>query len=83
MGKKYCFEFEHDVVTFFNLAEGTHARTSLSGTTVGVDTTSAQKIWSSFVALGNIAFSYAFAMVLIEIQVRQVSPFLDLEQVFM
>ncbi|XVF44947.1 hypothetical protein PTKIN_Ptkin02bG0164000 [Pterospermum kingtungense] len=46
------------------IAEGTHPRTSLTGTIVGVDVTSAQKIWSCFEALGNIAFSYAFSTVL-------------------
>ncbi|XWS39844.1 hypothetical protein CRYUN_Cryun18bG0089500 [Craigia yunnanensis] len=50
------------------VAEGTHAMTSLTGTTAGVDMTSAQKIWSCFEALGDIAFSYTFSMVLFEIQ---------------
>ncbi|XVE93538.1 hypothetical protein REPUB_Repub01dG0203200 [Reevesia pubescens] len=50
------------------VAEGSHARTSLTGTTVGIDVTSEQKIWNSFEALGNIAFSYAFSVVLVEIQ---------------
>ncbi|XWS54651.1 hypothetical protein CRYUN_Cryun10bG0106800 [Craigia yunnanensis] len=50
------------------VAEGTHARTSLTGTTAGVDVTSAQKIWNCLEALGDIAFSYAFSTVLIEIQ---------------
>ncbi|XVE66694.1 hypothetical protein DITRI_Ditri08aG0099200 [Diplodiscus trichospermus] len=50
------------------VAEGTHARTSLTGTIVGVDVTSSQKIWNCFEAVGDIAFSYAFSTVLIEIQ---------------
>ncbi|WRX15174.1 Amino acid transporter [Theobroma cacao] len=50
------------------LAEGSHARTSLTGTTVGVDVTSAQKIWNCFEAMGDIAFAYAFSTVLVEIQ---------------
>ncbi|XWS63027.1 hypothetical protein CRYUN_Cryun06bG0061400 [Craigia yunnanensis] len=50
------------------VAEGTHPRTSLTGTTVGVDVTSTQKIWNCFEALGDIVFSYAFSAVLIEIQ---------------
>ncbi|XVF67407.1 hypothetical protein PTKIN_Ptkin10aG0118500 [Pterospermum kingtungense] len=50
------------------VAEGTHAKTSLTGTVVGVDLTSSQKIWNSFEALGDIAFAYAFSIVLVEIQ---------------
>ncbi|OMO63410.1 Amino acid transporter, transmembrane [Corchorus olitorius] len=43
------------------VAGGTHARTSLTGTTVGVDVSSTQKIWNCFESLGNIAFAYAFS----------------------
>lgn len=53
---------------FIYVAEGSHARTSLTGTTVGVDVTSAQKIWNCFEAMGDIAFAYAFSTVLVEIQ---------------
>lgn len=49
---------------------GSHARTTLSGVEIGVDVTKAQKIWNIFTALGNMAFAYAFSMVLIEVQVR-------------
>lgn len=52
------------------VAEGTHAKTSITGTVVGVDVTSSQKIWNCFEAFGNIAFGYAFSMVLIEIQAK-------------
>ncbi|TYG85396.1 hypothetical protein ES288_A13G050600v1 [Gossypium darwinii] len=47
---------------------GEHARTSLTGTTVGVDVTSWQKTWNCFEAIGDIAFAYAFSTVLVEIQ---------------
>ncbi|KAK8656400.1 hypothetical protein V6N13_098353 [Hibiscus sabdariffa] len=50
------------------VAGGSHASTSLTGTTVGVDVTNWQKIWNCLEALGNIAFAYAFSNVLIEIQ---------------
>ncbi|KAK6945946.1 Amino acid transporter, transmembrane domain [Dillenia turbinata] len=53
------------------IAEGNHARTSLTGLTVGVDVTSEEKVWKIFQALGNIAFAYAFSMVLVEIQASQ------------
>ncbi|KDP41551.1 hypothetical protein JCGZ_15958 [Jatropha curcas] len=50
------------------VAGGGHARTSLTGTTVRVDVTPAQKVWRAFQAIGDIAFAYAFSTVLIEIQ---------------
>lgn len=42
---------------------------TLSGITVGTVTQS-EKIWRSFQALGDIAFAYSFAIVLIEVQVK-------------
>ncbi|KAE8698566.1 Amino acid permease 8 [Hibiscus syriacus] len=44
------------------VAGGSHSRKSLTGTTVGVNMTSRQKIWNCFI--GNIAFAYAFSTVL-------------------
>jgi hypothetical protein len=48
---------------------GPTGKTSLTGTEVGVDVTSAAKIWLAFQALGDIAFAYSYSMILIEIQV--------------
>ncbi|KAL0914527.1 hypothetical protein M5K25_014882 [Dendrobium thyrsiflorum] len=50
------------------IAEGSNARTSLTGVTVGVDVTGSEKVWRTFQALGDIAFAYSFSNVLIEIQ---------------
>ncbi|PKU60074.1 amino acid permease 6 isoform X1 [Dendrobium catenatum] len=50
------------------IAEGSNARTSLTGVTVGVDVTGTEKVWRTFQALGDIAFAYSFSNVLIEIQ---------------
>ncbi|KAM0848462.1 hypothetical protein ACQ4PT_054365 [Festuca glaucescens] len=47
---------------------GPTGKTSLTGTEVGVDVTSAEKIWLAFQALGDIAFAYSYSMILIEIQ---------------
>lgn len=47
---------------------GHHVKTSLTGTTVGVDVSGSEKIWKSFQAIGDIAFAYAYSTVLIEIQ---------------
>lgn len=44
-------------------------KTSLTGTEIGVDVTANEKLWNTFLALGNIAFAYAFSVVLVEIQV--------------
>ena len=51
-----------------NELDGTHATTTLTGTVVGIDVSAAQKVWRTFQAIGDIAFSYAFSTVLIEIQ---------------
>ncbi|KAK6116057.1 hypothetical protein DH2020_008326 [Rehmannia glutinosa] len=45
-----------------------HVRTTLTGTTVGVDVSASDKVWRSFQAIGDIAFAYAYSTVLIEIQ---------------
>lgn len=50
------------------VAGGSHARTSLTGVTVGIDVTSTEKVWRTFQAIGDMAFAYAYATVLIEIQ---------------
>lgn len=43
-------------------------KTSLTGVSVGDEVSSSQKIWSCFQAIGNIAFAYAYSLVLVEIQ---------------
>ncbi|CAA3021886.1 amino acid permease 6-like [Olea europaea subsp. europaea] len=40
---------------------GGHARTSLTGVTIGVDVSSSEKIWKCFQAIGDIAFAYAYS----------------------
>ena len=50
-------------------------RTSITGQIVGVDVTSSEKLWGSFQAIGNIAFAYAFSIVLIEIQASDLLVF--------
>ncbi|KAJ8771372.1 hypothetical protein K2173_026549 [Erythroxylum novogranatense] len=50
------------------VASGAHARTTLTGVTVGVEVSAEQKVWRTFQAIGDIAFSYAFSTVLVEIQ---------------
>ncbi|KAK6940308.1 Amino acid transporter, transmembrane domain [Dillenia turbinata] len=47
---------------------GDDVRTTLTGVTVGVDVSGAEKVWRTFQAIGDIAFAYAFSTVLIEIQ---------------
>ncbi|KAK4745656.1 hypothetical protein SAY87_011968 [Trapa incisa] len=43
---------------------GAHARTTLTGVTIGVDVTAIDKVWRTFQAIGNIAFAYSYSMVL-------------------
>lgn len=57
-----------NVIFFYYIERGNHVTTSLTGVAIGVDVTSMEKIWSSLQAIGNIAFSYAYSMVLVEIQ---------------
>ncbi|WJX21126.1 Amino acid permease 6 [Trifolium repens] len=47
---------------------GHHVTTGLTGTIVGVDVNTSEKVWNTFQAIGNIAFAYAFSMVIAEIQ---------------
>ncbi|XP_044476174.1 amino acid permease 6-like [Mangifera indica] len=49
-------------------AGGSHARTTLTGTIIGVDVTASEKVWRAFQAIGDIAFAYAYSTVLVEIQ---------------
>ncbi|KAH7834793.1 hypothetical protein Vadar_019778 [Vaccinium darrowii] len=50
------------------VAGGAHVKTSSTGKLVGDEFSGSEKIWSCFQALGNIAFAYAFSLVLVEIQ---------------
>ncbi|TVU07854.1 hypothetical protein EJB05_41226, partial [Eragrostis curvula] len=50
------------------IISGPMGKTTLTGTQVGVDVDSSQKIWMTFQALGNVAFAYSYAIILIEIQ---------------
>ncbi|KAJ0964771.1 hypothetical protein J5N97_025909 [Dioscorea zingiberensis] len=61
-------------LSFAKTVSGNTGRTSLTGQEVGVDIDSAQKIWKTFQALGDIAFAYSYSMILIEIQDTIRSP---------
>lgn len=47
---------------------GKVGKTEVTGTVIGVDVTASEKVWKMFQAIGDIAFSYAFTNILIEIQ---------------
>ncbi|KAK1553258.1 hypothetical protein Q3G72_031673 [Acer saccharum] len=55
------------------IAESGTVKGSLTGISVG-SVTQTEKIWRSFQAIGNIAFSYCFSFILIEIQDTIKSP---------
>ncbi|KAK3133924.1 hypothetical protein QOZ80_6AG0542790 [Eleusine coracana subsp. coracana] len=56
------------------IISGPTGKTTLTGTQVGVDVDSSQKVWMTFQALGNVAFAYSYAIILIEIQDTLRSP---------
>uniref|UniRef100_M4DTX4 Amino acid transporter transmembrane domain-containing protein n=1 Tax=Brassica campestris TaxID=3711 RepID=M4DTX4_BRACM len=47
---------------------GKVGKTTLTGTVIGVDVSASDKVWKAFQAVGDIAFSYAYTTILIEIQ---------------
>ncbi|KAL1214197.1 Amino acid permease 8 [Cardamine amara subsp. amara] len=50
------------------VASGKIGKTELTGTVIGVDVTASDKVWKSFQAIGDIAFSYAYTTILTNIQ---------------
>ncbi|XP_068641554.1 amino acid permease 1-like isoform X1 [Aristolochia californica] len=50
------------------LLSGSTGKTSITGVRVGDNLTEAQKIWTTFRALGDIAFAYSYSLILIAIQ---------------
>ncbi|CAN6877952.1 hypothetical protein YC2023_057144 [Brassica napus] len=50
------------------VASGKVGKTTLTGTVIGVDVSASDKVWKVFQAVGDIAFSYAYTTILIEIQ---------------
>ncbi|KAH0921161.1 hypothetical protein HID58_021179 [Brassica napus] len=50
------------------VASGKVGKTTLTGTVIGVDVSASDKVWKAFQAVGDIAFSYAYTTILIEIQ---------------
>ncbi|KAL8553449.1 hypothetical protein ACS0TY_001948 [Phlomoides rotata] len=56
------------ILSIARIASGAHAKTSIGGIPMSDSYTKLDKMWNIFAALGNIAFAYAFSVVLIEIQ---------------
>ncbi|XXG57361.1 hypothetical protein AAC387_Pa03g4534 [Persea americana] len=53
---------------------GNTGKTSITGADVGADLSESQKVWTTFRALGDIAFAYSYSFILIEIQDTLKSP---------
>ncbi|KAK9945873.1 hypothetical protein M0R45_011367 [Rubus argutus] len=56
------------------VAENGIIKGTITGVSIGSSVTPAEKIWRTFQALGDIAFAYSFAIVLIEIEDTVKSP---------
>ncbi|KAM5564323.1 amino acid permease 3-like [Rosa sericea] len=56
------------------VAESGTMKGTLTGVRIGIHVTQTEKIWRIFQALGDIAFAYSFAIVLIEIEDTVKSP---------
>ncbi|KAL1214198.1 Amino acid permease 8 [Cardamine amara subsp. amara] len=64
----FCYAFIGIGLAIATVTSGKVGKTELTGTVVGVDVTASEKVWRSFQAVGDIAFSYAYSIVLVEIQ---------------
>jgi len=70
----FCYSIIAVGLSLAQTISGPLGRTTLTGTQVGVDVDSAHKVWMTFQALGNVAFAYSYAIILIEIQDTLRSP---------
>nr|GMD84256.1 amino acid permease 6-like [Ipomoea batatas] len=65
-------QLEYTKIEYLFLStRGGHVKTSLMGQPIGgfgADLSSADKMWNTFAALGDIAFAYSFSNILVEIQ---------------
>lgn len=52
------------------LRSGTRGSTSTTGVTVGPNLSESRKVWTTFQALGDVAFAFWFSVILTEIQVQ-------------
>jgi amino acid permease len=70
----FCYSTIAVGLSIAQTISGPLGKTTMTGTQVGVDVDSAQKVWMTFQALGNVAFAYSYAIILIEIQDTLRSP---------
>ncbi|XP_010475860.1 PREDICTED: amino acid permease 8-like [Camelina sativa] len=64
----FCYASIGIGLSIAKVISGKVGKTALTGTVVGVDVTASDKLWRSFQAVGDIAFSYSYSIVLVEIQ---------------
>lgn len=62
-------KFDQKCFSFWKLPENGIIKGTITGVSIGSSVTPAEKIWRTFQALGDIAFAYSYAIVLIEIEV--------------
>jgi amino acid permease len=70
----FCYSIIAVGLSLAQAISGPLGKTAMTGTQVGVDVDSAHKVWLTFQALGNVAFAYSYAIILIEIQDTLRSP---------
>ncbi|EOA40327.1 hypothetical protein CARUB_v10009053mg [Capsella rubella] len=64
----FCYASIGIGLSIATVTSGKVGKTGLTGTVVGVDVTAFEKLYRSFQAVGDIAFSYSYSIVLVEIQ---------------
>ncbi|CDP05438.1 unnamed protein product, partial [Coffea canephora] len=64
----YSFKPSTYIICGFHFEGRPHVKTSLTGVFIDGDKSNTNNLWTTFTALGNLAFAYGFSEVLIEIQ---------------
>lgn len=64
----FTYAFIGSGLAFAKVISGKGERTTLTGVEIGVNLSTAQKTWTMFRAIGDIAAAYSYSLVLVEVQ---------------